>query len=334
MKKILLSSLSIVVLLQAHAQITLTANTSTPQPGDDYSYNMTTVDLSNFLQSQSGMNQTWDLSNLDDATTQEYNYNFVPASGLNYTNLFPNCSVGVSNPNGQIGEVFYETNSTGIRNAGTYVSGSDVYEHTEGLHLLKFPLTYNTVYTDSIKGGTALLVSGGMEFERKGISTLTGDGYGDLILPYGTVHDVLRVKIERSYQDFAMGMSLLSYNEISYYFYTNYNRNFIASTNHLSINGIESQSILLYQSQSSFNNFSTEDFTPSTEVSIYPNPAIDQFTVTNFTEGSMVSIFDIRGNNVKTVSNSNIDISDLSSGYYMVHITNPSGTQVQKLIVQ
>lgn len=334
MKKHLLSSLSIILLAQANAQITLTANTSTPQSGDNYTYNMTTVDHSNFLQSQSGMNQTWDLSNLDDATTQEYNYNFVPASGLNYANLFPNCSVGISNPNGQTGELYYETSSSGIRNAGAYVSGSDVYEHTEGMHLLKFPLTYNTIYTDSIKGGTALVVGGSLELERKGTSTLTGDGYGDLILPYGTVHNVLRVKIERSYDDGAMGTSFFTTTETSYYYYTDYNNNYIAATNHVEILGTPLYSTLSYQTQASFSNLSTEDFTSNNVVSLYPNPAKDQITISNFTEESMVSIFDIRGNNIKTVSQSTVDISDLTSGYYMVHITNSSGTEVEKLIVQ
>jgi len=334
MKKILLSSLSIVLLAQAHAQITLTANTSTPQPGDNFTYNMTTVDVSNFLQSQSGPNQTWDLSNLDDATTQEVDYNYVSTNGLNYANLFPNCSVGMANPNGQTGESYYETSATGIRVAGMYVNDSDVYEHTEGLHLLKFPLTYNTAYTDSIKGGTALMVSGNLEFDRKGISTLTGDGYGDLILPYGTVHNVLRVKIERTYDDWAMGINFFTTTETSYYYYTDYNNHYIAATNHVEIAGNTFMSILSYQTVESFSNLSTADFTPNSTVSLYPNPATNQFTIANFTEESIVSIFDIQGNNVKTVSQNTVDISDLSSGYYMVHISNSLGTQVQKLIVQ
>lgn len=339
MKKLLLSSLSIILLAQANAQITLTASTSTPQLGDNLTYKSTAIDLSDFLETSTGMNQTWDLSNLDDVTTQEYDYEYSSVSSFTYSNLFPNCTIGIESVSlaGQDSESYLETNATGIRVAGAYIDGSDVMEQTEGLHLLKFPMTLNTTYTDSIKGGTALLVTGGIEFERKGVSTLTGDGYGSLILPYGTVHDVLRVKIVREYDDYALGMNMFTFIETSYYYYTNYNNNFIATTNHLTVAGTPIMSNFQYQTEESFNNLGQDQFTPNNEVSLYPNPAINQFTIKNIEENSTAEIVDLNGRTMKTVtvsSNTPIDISDLSKGYYVVNITNSNKNLVKKLIVQ
>lgn len=322
---------------QAHAQITLTANTSTPQIGDIVTFKATTINLSNFLESNTGINQTWDFSNLDDASTLEAGLEYTSTSNLTYPNLFPNCTLGGIDQTLQNSESYHETNSNGIRIAGAYIVGTDVIENTEGFHLLKFPMTLNTTYTDSIIGSTALLVTGGLEFDRIGISTITGDGFGDLILPYGTVHDVLRVKIEREYEDIFMGTSGITYTETSYYYYTDYNNNMIAATNHLTVSGTSMITRLFYQTQSSFTNLGSDQFTPNQDINLYPNPAVNHFTINNIEDNTMVEIIDLNGRVIKTVhvsSHTPIDISELSKGYYVVNIMDNNKTLVKKLIVQ
>lgn len=339
MRKILLSSLSIFLLAQANAQITLTAATSTPQIGDDLTYKITAIDSLDFLHSSTGMNQTWDLSNLDDASTIEQEQSYTSTAGFTHESLFPTSNIGMTSVSlaGQDSESYFEATPTGFRNTGAYIDGGDVFEYTEGVHLLRFPMTLNSSYTDSIKGQTAVPAPGNMVFERKGVSTLTGDGYGDLILPYGTVHDVLRVKIEREYTDYAFGMAVFTTTEFSYYYYTNYNNNFIAATNHLSLMGTTMLSNLIYQTESSFYNLGEEHFTPNGEISLYPNPATGEFSIYNLEDNSTVEIVDLNGRVVKTVMNAtanSIDISDLASGYYIVNIIGESNTIVKKLMVQ
>jgi hypothetical protein len=73
-------------------------------------------------------------------------------------------------------------------------------------------------------------------------------------------------------------------------------------------------------------------------VSIYPNPAATQIRVSADAAISAVTITDMLGENVQTISTDNkksdmIDISSLSDGVYIVHVSAAGATATAKLVV-
>ncbi len=71
-------------------------------------------------------------------------------------------------------------------------------------------------------------------------------------------------------------------------------------------------------------------------VSIYPNPATDNFTVKSKL-AAKISLIGIDGKNIetKTVNNNtevNFDLTNLNSGVYFLHVSNANGLSTFKVI--
>ncbi len=338
MKKILFPTLGLVLMSQSFAQITLTEYTSLPEGGDIPLYSHVNIQAADIQESSTGANQTWDFSNFTPNTNSEVEFQFSDASSSSYASLFPTSNLYVFNPASPNYESFILADQDGYRLTGTTTyDQSTTLTITEGWHILKFPMTYNTTYTDSLNGH----VSGNstLSYTRRGNTIMTADGYGSLVLPYGTVDNVLRVKIERTYADYTISTSIpsIEYTEISHYYYSEENRHFIALTNELTVSGFTVQSVLQYQTEATLTTLGTNDFIPNQELSLYPNPAINQFTVKNIEENSTIEIVDINGRIVKTITqntNNAIDITELTSGYYMVQINGNHGKTVKKLVIK
>jgi len=64
--------------------------------------------------------------------------------------------------------------------------------------LMRYPMNYNDNYVDNF---SASFTNAGVNYSRSGNVTTTVDGYGDIVLPYGTITDVLRLKYEEDYKD-------------------------------------------------------------------------------------------------------------------------------------
>lgn len=82
----------------------------------------------------------------------------------------------------------------------------------------------------------------------------------------------------------------------------------------------------------------TEDFT-SNQLSVFPNPTSDIVNITNAVGLNAVQVMDINGRTVKSVnfnnvSEASINISNLTSGVYMMSIASENGTSTQKIIKQ
>jgi len=79
------------------------------------------------------------------------------------------------------------------------------------------------------------------------------------------------------------------------------------------------------------------DVVNNLEFSIYPNPAQDFIYLENVPDGSILKVFDLQGklliHDVRDIKN-NLDISNLSTGTYIVVITNDGAVGTQKIIKQ
>ena len=73
------------------------------------------------------------------------------------------------------------------------------YEYLDVYEQLRFPFAYTDTYTDTF---VAVSNTGGY---RAGSVTVSGDGYGDLLVPGSTFNNVLRVKRESAYYDTVSG---------------------------------------------------------------------------------------------------------------------------------
>lgn len=83
-------------------------------------------------------------------------------------------------------------------------------------------------------------------------------------------------------------------------------------------------------------NLGTED-TVFSDLTLYPNPAQNTIIVTSSTEIQTVSIFNLLGQRVLldsgTGTSSQIDVSNLSSGGYLVNVSSTNGSKTLKLLI-
>ena len=73
------------------------------------------------------------------------------------------------------------------------------------------------------------------------------------------------------------------------------------------------------------------------EITIFPNPAKESFTINNLTEETVVSISDLSGRTIKQVKSLNatllVNTNDLNEGIYLVHIQSSTQNIFTKVIV-
>jgi len=344
MKKVLLlTSLGLITSL-SNAQITLTMQNATPQVGDNFAFKQISNPSIGSLETQNGPNQTWDYSSVSGTSIPDEVLDFVSPSTLNNNSYFPSATCGTSGASvqGNAAENYYKTSADGFELKGATISANgnlSVTVNDEGMYLLKYPMTYLTSYTDSLKASSYSVAMGqtGDPLPRKGVSTITGDGYGDLILPYGTVHNVLRVKVEREYADYIFGNPSFTNIETSYYYYTDYGNFMIAARTKLTINGMSAADAFIYRSQSTFPNLSADLFTPAAKTTIYPNPANSTISFSDLPEHTFVQIMNIQGKVVKSIDMStqkSIDISTLESGIYFAKLESLKENETIKFVKQ
>ena len=172
-----------------HAQPTLTAANYTPLAGENFQQNFHGV-TNPF---PAGANQTWDFSNANATIYWIDIYSYVTAASLPNASLFPGANLATGSGNDYS---FFNANSTAYELVGYISNGIQTnYSNTETL--MTFPFTYTDSYTDSFSATYFDSVS----FTRNGTINAVADGYGTVILPWGTISDVLRIHIIEDYID-------------------------------------------------------------------------------------------------------------------------------------
>jgi hypothetical protein len=73
-------------------------------------------------------------------------------------------------------------------------------------------------------------------------------------------------------------------------------------------------------------------------VSIYPNPAQDQLTITNLPQGTTVEVLDITGRLLKRVESGNaelhVNVGGLSAGVHLLRFTDKDGRRGSSMFVK
>ncbi len=153
---------------------------------------------------------------------QTYDYSVLPSFNSSYEIL------GIDNLTSPFGNTYPTANATvSWSSFGTpyyhfllsdtsyiYLGGGGSfgdYQYVDTYQQLKFPFTYNDSYTD-----TFVAISNTSGY-RAGTVTVSGDGYGTLLVPGQTINEVLRVKRVSAYYDTISGNP--RYTEETYYEY-------------------------------------------------------------------------------------------------------------------
>ncbi|MEO8067102.1 MAG: T9SS type A sorting domain-containing protein [Flavobacteriales bacterium] len=311
-------------ILTAHAQITLQNPEHVASPGQSFAVNAGPF----VTPGPGGANQVWDFSSM--GATGTGTMSFVdPAStpsGADFT-----ASTVALFDGDQTYAYFQATGSEYL------VTGNDdgniSFPLTDPSKFWPFPCAYQDTWTD-ILGGS--IVVQGQTVTRAGSVSGIADGYGTLVLPFGTVDDVLRVVVDEDYQD-ALILGTVIHDIQTHYFFkrflpfpvmqiTNVSTNVNGSvTTSQTTQWVDSAAVGVLESV--FN---------SNDVQLYPNPATERIEILSATalQGT-ATIVDALGRMVGQVplAPSGTDrlsfrVDDLAPGRYALRLIGQQGSVV------
>lgn len=321
MKKIYILAISILGFHSMNAQITLTAASNTPTVG--YSFIQHTYDANPVTPGVSGANITWNFASIGSQSSQ--NINMVNPSTMSDASNHPLSNVGSSTSSG---EVYLFVDGDELSIAGNFSPGTLRESFTDVRELTKFPITYGNSFNETFDG-TIYNIGANQTFDRGGTINISADGYGDLILPYGTISNVLRIKAISLYSDGQGGTPFINYYDTTYLWY-NASTNFpIMNWTILNSGGFSILKSGWYLDQSSVITSLGDDFIPNNSITIYPNPVSNNQTtilLDKLYENAHLQLIDITGKIVKTENviatskNMTLNLDGLNKGIYFVQI--------------
>ncbi|MCG3166782.1 MAG: hypothetical protein POELPBGB_02564 [Bacteroidia bacterium] len=335
MSKFLLSLfpvLAISFINSVKAQPTITTANFIPQTGENFLVHLFPYQAAGV----GGAAITWDFSGATATGTASMNH-VDPALTSSFAS-FPDATVCISQ--GGAYSYFEGTSSAWYYN-GVVASGNLIpYSNPE--KLMEFPFTYNDNFTDNF-GAT---FTSGITITRSGSVNVTADAYGTLILPYGTINNVIRVKVVENYSDsYTVTVPVtLTYASTNYYWYK-------ADTHYpvLSITSLD-QDGTIYQGASyldqSHISAMEENIVNDIHLNIFPNPS-DASTVVSFEleepENIRLALYNTLGDLVEMVEknklgagNHRYEISseNYAAGLYTLNVMVGEKTGMLKLIVR
>lgn len=325
----------------ASAQPVLTSNTN---PTIGYTVQLASADTTGINEGLGGNNQIWDFSSLT-KVGNTFSYNYTAASATLYSAKYPNATIAFTNQTAQgiSGYSYISTSSSAYEMWGT-ATGDLKLVYTNSQILLQLPFTSTSSFDDYFEGtGTNLM--GVTTTYRKGNMYVEADGFGTLLLPGKTFTNVLRVKLVQDFVDSTIisgNAYLYKYTITTYSFMHDDYRQQLLNISYTQVkspftgNTTLTKSVIYYPG----NSVSAIEELIKNNVSVYPNPADGQFTITvpAGAENAAVEIMDITGKTIVgypvTQSQAVISSNGLPTGIYTVRVTyNSSVMSVQKIAI-
>lgn len=286
--KILFGFIFSIAVSALFAQPTLTKDNVGYIAGSIFNINETLdyVDISG-----SGANQEWDYSSL--TVDVMYTERYIATDTMDISMTYPTANVAYELSTGAY--QFSNVNSLAIQFLGEQannVLGSAAFL-SDPKDVLRFPMTYQSNYLDSFAG--AYEIFPGIDTPIEGYLDVYADAYGSLTLPWGTIDNVLRVN---SVEHMVIGEpgSSSAYDTEKYTFYAPGNHNPVMEVIYIFEEGQAQPSV--YAWYLSENSVGIDEQLKALEIKAFPNPVIDQLSVSlvDFSPGNLqFRIMDMSG---------------------------------------
>jgi type IX secretion system substrate protein len=179
----------------SYAQPVLTATGINPVIGESF----IGIKTSYLGHGSGGAGQTWNFSSI--GLGLGVTRSALTVASTSAAAMFPNANTAFSNTL-YSGNSYVKTSATALQNYGYMPASTCEKSYINPEDILRFPFTYTDSYIDTL---TALWDTGSINLHRRGITTVTADGYGTLITPSGTFTNVTRVHMVQTYRDTIIG---------------------------------------------------------------------------------------------------------------------------------
>jgi len=322
----------------AIAQPIITGATNNPVAGDKFLFHL--CDTAGITPGASGAAVTWDFSSAHNTTNATIS--FVSCAPTPYCDSFAGANLATDMLGGDYG--YIKTSAAGLDNLGEMGAGGHL-RYSKPYRTIAYPLAYNTLTVD-----TAVWTTGDSPLDTMAYRHFTlvdsnfCDGYGTVILPTGTVNNVLRVRVISTVTDstwHAPSAGLWEKEEYIYYYALGFRYPLVEL-----IYIIEPAPFRLNQvwyATQAASSVQQQNTHPA--ASVYPNPAGDvthiRFSTTNAGHTSVV-LTSVTGNVVYTVPSQTIidgdneiavPVASMPSGLYLCKVQSPESTAVCKVVV-
>jgi hypothetical protein len=314
------------------AQPTLTSADG-PIAGQVFSF----VEASYATLPNTGVNQTWDASSA--STTGGGDQQWVTVGSTTAGSSFPNATIALVTP---LQEQFIQQTATQRLLIGTFSNGI-VTTCSNPSKTMQFPCTYGMNWTDTYQCSYTYQ---GNTYTNNGTLTANADGYGTLILPYGSIANVLRFSVSEVVSAVVQGVTYVTTSNAQYYWrpgtatYVAVNVQ-IAQTINGSPAGSDEE--INYLAEGSIGM--DEALTRMIGVELAPNPAAHSVTVTFGASGARrMSLLDVQGRIVRSqelgdqgpgIFQKEMVLAGVAPGVYSVLITDENGQfGMQRLVVE
>lgn len=316
----------------AAAQPTLTFNTNGPQPGGSYSWSFSPY----VAPGSAGAGQVWDFSQLTaDSTTL---VTLVDPTTTTFSDSFPTATVAEVSDGST---VYFRATANGVHLLGYEAEGSPVVFSDEG-RFMTFPCVFHTNWTDAY---SASFTEEGTEVEITGDISGTADGHGTLVLPTGSISNVLRV---HWVQEEEMDMGQFTFNTV----FDNY-LYFVPGRSYPIVQTVTTTSSFLGNTTvTQFTKWVSDLGTDIPEkvaqdgpMDLFPVPSSGELNFTlpaHFSGTPLVTITDASGRGVRGAQNmivhgtrGRINVSGIPAGIYMLTATDELGQRAKaRFVVQ
>jgi hypothetical protein len=324
MKRKLTLAAGLALALVGTAQPTLTFATNAPVVGTQYTLH---YDGEYVPPGSAGASQTWDLTGLSTDSIDVLQL-VAPASTTN-GDQFPEATVAeISSPV----TTYYKVSANGIYFAGSD-DGTSIIANAPMPKYLAFPCTMGSSWSSP---QAAQFSYDGNDVFRSGTASGAVDGYGTVIMPWGTVQNVLRIHQQNVLQD-SLALFTMHYTYDSYLYYVPGQSFPLAELVTATLDmGFGTPQVTQFCRWTEALSTGTPDRVGTgSDLSLYPNPAGGAVTIempATFEANADVRIVDATGrvicqDRVNALSGTvvGLDLMDIRPGVYTVLLSDGAG---------
>lgn len=321
--KSIFTLLTILIAFSVNAQPNITVN-NLPQWGDT---TIISICSDTVNPGSPGAMITWDMSHLTE-DQQQYFLFYDPAMAPVHDS-FPGADL--AGESWEFSYSFYNTSATSLSVRGyTFPSSTDtiieIYDDLQDI--ARFPLTYNSIFTDTFSGTSYIPMVGPIAFD--GTLDFEADGYGTLILPNGTYNNVVRYHFIAQRTNYIGGFPSGTQTKEQWGWISEDHRFWLLLMEINTVSGFSNS--LVWYDKDPYNNLSIGiESANSKDIGVYPNPLRSGEKLKIKWQGNewaVVQIFDASGRIVRSeermmnVGLNTVDTGTNVAGVYFLRISS------------